>query len=116
MSDESQHDDREPFAAGNGHGEDAASDPLAPVLAALVQAAGLPPAELARRLREALPSAIAEIAEANLRLRNALHRRDALVVAASEELRAAAEVLEGDGAASASEAARLRRLADDLHG
>jgi diguanylate cyclase (GGDEF)-like protein len=94
--------------------EPGAGDPLAPLVATLLQAAGLPPAELARRLREALPRAIAEIAESNLRLRSTLHRREALVGAAAEELRAAAEVL-GDGEeAGRAEASRLRRLADDL--
>jgi diguanylate cyclase (GGDEF)-like protein len=95
--------------------EHGAGDPLAPLVTTLLQAAGLPPAELARRLREALPPAIAEIAESNHRLRNALHRREALVAAAAEELRAAAEVLEdSDQGARALEASRLRRLADDL--
>lgn len=94
-------------------------DPLAPLVAALLGAAGLSPAELARRLREVLPPAIAEIAESNLKLRASLHRREALVAAAAEELRSAAEVLgETDGAgdpqARAVEASRLRRLADDL--
>jgi diguanylate cyclase (GGDEF)-like protein len=114
MSDASRDEDAEAAIPPAGSG-----DPLAPLLAALLGAAGLPPAELARRLREVLPPAIAEIAESNLRLRSALHRREALVAAAAEELRAAAEVFEdGDGAADREgwevEASRLRRLADDL--
>jgi diguanylate cyclase (GGDEF)-like protein len=99
----------------SGDREPAAGDPLAPLVATLLHAAGLPPAELARRLRETLPPAIAELAESNLRLRNTLHRRDALVAAAAEELRAAAEVLEdSDDDARTVTASRLRRLADDL--
>lgn len=111
MSDASREDREEVAPPDPGAG-----DPLAPLVAALVDASGLPPGELARRLREALPPAIAEIAESNLRLRNALHRREALVAAAAEELRAAADALE-DGAADparAAECSRLRRIADDL--
>lgn len=106
-------DDGEESDAGPEAG--AAPDPLAPLVATLLQAAGLPPAELARRLREVLPPAIAEIAESNLRLRTHLHRREALVAAAAEELRAGAEALEdSDPDARKVEASRLRRLADDL--
>jgi diguanylate cyclase (GGDEF)-like protein len=93
---------------------DGGGDPLVPLVATLVQAAGLAPAALARRLREVLPSAIAEIAESNVRLRSTLHRREALVGAAAEELRAAAEALEARGDSSGPEADRLRRLASDL--
>jgi diguanylate cyclase (GGDEF)-like protein len=95
--------------------EDGSSDPLAPLLALLVRSASLPPDELARRLREVLPPAIAEIAESNLRLRNSLHRRESLVATAAEELRVAAELVErGDGGPREGGGARLRRLADDL--
>jgi diguanylate cyclase (GGDEF)-like protein len=110
MSD-APHDD----GGGSAPLETGGGDPLAPLVGTLLQAAGLPPAELARRLREALPPAIAEIAESNLRLRTHLHRREALVAAAAEELRAGAEALEeADPETRTSEAARLRRLADDL--
>ncbi len=112
MSDASQDDEREPMTSS---GDGAGADPLAPLLATLLGATGLSPAELARRLREALPPAIAEIAESNLRLRAALHRRDGLVAAAAEELRAVAEkVYERDDATLEAEGARLRQLADDL--
>ncbi len=90
-----------------------ASDPLAPLLAVLLEAAGLPAPELVRRVREALPSAVAEVGESNRTLRELASQREALVVAAAVELRAAAELFE-PGAANAEEAARLRRLADDL--
>ncbi|HEX9051698.1 MAG TPA: diguanylate cyclase [Anaeromyxobacter sp.] len=96
--------------------EDAPADPLASLVDALVGAAGQPPAEIAHRVRAALPSAVAEVAESNRRLREATHQREALVGEAAAELRVAAEVLaEGNGDASHAEAiARLRRLADDL--
>jgi diguanylate cyclase (GGDEF)-like protein len=91
------------------------ADPLAPLLALLLRAASLPRAELAHRLREVLPAAIAEIAESNLRLRNSLHRRESLVATAAEELRAAADLLErSDGGSRTGDGVRLRRLADDL--
>jgi two-component system cell cycle response regulator len=95
--------------------DDARADPLAPVIAALLEAAGLPASEVARRVREALPSAITDIAESNRRLRDVGSRRGALVSAAAAELRAAAEVLVGahDGA-RVEEAARLRRIAEEL--
>jgi len=110
MSDASHDDERAPVASPE---DGAGADPLAPLLAALLHAAGLPPGELARRLREVLPPAIAEIAESNLGLRAALHRREALVAAAAEELRAAAEAVEGgNGGGREAAAARLRRLPD----
>ncbi len=94
---------------------DAPADPLAPVTDALLAAAGLPASEVARRVRAALPSAITEIAESNRRLRESGNRRDALLSAAAAELRGAAQVLlaQHDGA-RVEEAARLRRLAEDL--
>jgi diguanylate cyclase (GGDEF)-like protein len=99
-----------------GGGEASPLDPLAPLVEALVDASGLPPAEIARRVREALPATVAEVAESNRRLREATQQREALVAAAASELRAAADALaEGNGAASPpGEIARLRRLADDL--
>jgi two-component system cell cycle response regulator len=110
MSEAPQDADREPL----DH-EDEAQDPLEPLLALLLRAGSLSRAELARRLREVLPPAIAEIAESNLRLRNSLHRREALVASAVEELRAAAELVERvDGGPHEGEGARLRRLAEDL--
>jgi diguanylate cyclase (GGDEF)-like protein len=97
-------------------GEDGAPDPLAPLLEVLVSAAGLPGPEIARRVREALPSAVAEVADSNRRLREATFQREALVAAAAVELRAAADVLDAsDGVAGhAEEVARLRRVAEDL--
>jgi two-component system cell cycle response regulator len=93
-------------------------DSLAPVLDVLAESAGLEPPELARRLREALPAAITELAESNRRLRETAHRRDALVTTGAAELRAAAAMLEGGatpgGAECTAEAIRLRRVAADL--
>jgi len=92
-------------------------DPLAPLLDALVQSAGLPPGEIARRVRAALPSAVAEVAESNRDLRDLLARHEAVVVTVSAALRAAAESLVRPGALPeerAEEASRLRQLADDL--
>jgi two-component system cell cycle response regulator len=95
---------------------DAAADPLAPLFDTLVAAIGLSPGELARRIRAALPSAVAEVAESNRRLREAAHRQGALVTAAAAELRAAAALFDAHPARAPrpDEAARLRRLADDL--
>src|SRR5512139_2658460 len=96
--------------------ESAATDPLDPLLAVLLEAVGLPAGELARRVREVLPSAVAEVADSNRRLREAAQRRAALVAMAAAELRAAAALHETGGTRSprADEAARLRHLADDL--
>ncbi len=103
-------DDRPAIETGDG-----SSDPLAPLLATVRQAAGLPEEELVRRLRAVLPSAVTEVVESNRRLRDAAHQREALVAGAATELRAAAEVIEdGDGESRAADAARLRLLADDL--
>jgi diguanylate cyclase (GGDEF)-like protein len=94
---------------------DTAPDPLAPVTDTLLAAAGLPASEVVRRVRAALPSAITEIAESNRRLRESGHRRDVLLAAAAAELRAAADaLLVANGGAHVEDAARLRRLADDL--
>jgi diguanylate cyclase (GGDEF)-like protein len=110
MSD-ANRDEREPMRAG----DDGSADPLAPLIEALLAAAGLPAPEVARRVREALPSAITEIAESNRRLRVIGNRSDALVAAAAGELRAAAEVVQvADDGSRAEEAARLLRVADDL--
>ncbi len=96
-------------------GQDGSSDPLATVIEELLAAAGLPAPEVARRVREALPSAIADIAESNRRLRETGQRRDALVATAAQELRAAAEIVQlGANGSRAEEAARFIRLADDL--
>ena len=112
MSDAAQDDGHGTVPQSDGG---TAADPLAPLLAALLQGATLPRDELAQRLREVLPPAIAEIAATNLQLRHALHRREALVAGAAEELRAAADTLEGgDGAARVAESVRLRHLADEL--
>jgi diguanylate cyclase (GGDEF)-like protein len=96
---------------GNPAGEAALDrlDPLAPLIDVLVSAAGLPAAEVVRRVRGALPAAVADVAESNRRLREASHQREALVAAAAAELRAAANALaDRDGAT------HLRRVADDL--
>lgn len=94
----------------------AAPDPLAPLIQALLGAAGLSAPELATRVREALPSAVAEVAESNRALRETATHREALVAAAAAELRAAAELFEPAGAPGPTpeQAARLRRLADEL--
>ena len=91
-------------------------DPLAPLLDALLGASGLPPSELARRVREALPSAVAEMAESNRVLREAASRRETLVASVTAELRATAELLApgGPSVPGAQSAARLRRIADEL--
>jgi diguanylate cyclase (GGDEF)-like protein len=93
-----------------------AEDPLAPLLRALLGVSGLSTAELVHRVREALPSAVAEVAESNRRLREALRQREALVAVAVAELRAAAERLLHAAAPGPNPdgAARLRQVADDL--
>jgi diguanylate cyclase (GGDEF)-like protein len=99
---------------------DGPPDPLAPLVDALLAAAGLPADEVARRLRDALPSAVADVVESNRRLREIAHRREALVAAAAAELRLAAETLGGSAGPATPEGAtgregdRLRRLAEDL--
>jgi diguanylate cyclase (GGDEF)-like protein len=99
-----------------GAAEDAGGDPLAPLLEALLGASGLPTSELVRRVREALPAAIAEVAESNRRLRETAEAREALVASAVAELRAAAALFLPGAAPGPNldEAARLRRLADEL--
>lgn len=108
-----RNDHEVPRAPG---GEVPDPDPLAPLVDVLTSAVGLPAREVARRVRESLPSAVAEVAESNRLLRDATQQRDALVAAAAAELRAAADVLaEGNGAdGRQAEAARLRRLAEEL--
>jgi two-component system, cell cycle response regulator len=112
--------DREDEAAaesdGSGRGQEGAHDPLAPLLEVLVQATRLSGPELTRRVREALPTAVAEVAESNRQLRDTATRRDALLASAAAELRAAAELLLPVAAATPSPdaAARLRRLAAEL--
>jgi diguanylate cyclase (GGDEF)-like protein len=92
-----------------------AEDPLAPLLAALDELAALPPEARGARLKELLPTAIADLAETNRRLREGLLRREALGAAAAGELRTAAGLL-GTGSleARAEQASRLRRMAEDL--
>jgi diguanylate cyclase (GGDEF)-like protein len=94
----------------------AAPDPLAPLLEVLLHASGLSAPELLRRLREALPSAVAEVAESNRLLRDIATRRDALLAAAAAELRSAAELClpAGPPRATPEQAARFRRLADEI--
>jgi diguanylate cyclase (GGDEF)-like protein len=86
-------------------------------LEALAAVARLPEGERAERLRELLPQTLAELADANRRLREAAQRRDALVATAAAELRAAAAYLAGDGRAAdhgGPEASRLTGMAEDL--
>ncbi|HET7826535.1 MAG TPA: diguanylate cyclase [Anaeromyxobacter sp.] len=94
----------------------AAPDPLAPLLEVLLHASGLSAPDLLRRLREALPSAVAEVAESNRVLRDVASRRDALLAAAAAELRSAAALSLAGGAprSSPEQAARFRRLADEI--
>jgi len=72
--------------------------------------------EIVRQLREALPAMVADLAEANQRLRETAARRDALVATAAAELLAAAQLLEDgtQGRVRAEGTRRLRRLAQDL--
>ncbi len=70
-----------------------APDALSRLVDVLADAAGLERAELSRRIREALPPAVAEIAGSNRALQDAIAHRESLVVAAAAELRAAARVL-----------------------
>jgi diguanylate cyclase (GGDEF)-like protein len=112
MNDESE-DGHEPMQASEER--NASPDPLVAVVEALLSATGLPAEELARRVREALPAAITEIAESNRQLREAVRRRDALVVAAAEQLRAASESIQlTDEGSRREEAARLLRVAEGL--
>jgi two-component system, cell cycle response regulator len=108
--------DKRRETTGVGDAPVAASDPLAPLLRVLLDATGLSPGELASRVHEALPPAIAEVAESNRVLRDAASRREALLAATAAELRAAAELfLPGAPARPAPDVvARLRRLADEL--
>jgi two-component system cell cycle response regulator len=108
--------DKRRETSGVGDAPGAASDPLAPLLRVLLDATGLSPAEVASRVHEALPSAIAEVAESNRALRDAVAHRESLLAAAAAELRAAAELFRpGAPARPAPEVvARLRRLADEL--
>jgi len=91
-------------------------DLVGQTLEALAAVADAPPEERAQRLRAALPASLAELAEANRRLRETAHRRDALLGTAAGELRRAAGLVANDGADAAglSEAARLRAVADEL--
>ena len=93
-----------------------APDVLTPLVEALALALAAPRAEVARALREALPSAITDLADSHRRLREAVSRREALLGTAAAQLRTAADVLEahGAGAERVEEARRLRRLASDL--
>jgi two-component system cell cycle response regulator len=106
-------DDREPPQGGDEPAGQA--DPLVRLGEALQGARDLPPEEMARRVREALPATLAELTESNRQLREALRRRDALVASSAEQLRSAAEVVQfTDHGARLEEAARLLRAADDL--
>jgi diguanylate cyclase (GGDEF)-like protein len=97
--------------------DETVADPLAPLVELVAGASHLPLAELARRVREALPAAIGEMAAENRRLSELAQRREGLLVSAAAELRVAAELLllaPEAREAPAEEASRLRRLADDL--
>jgi diguanylate cyclase (GGDEF)-like protein len=112
MVDERQQDP----AANQPEDAEAQQDALAPLLELLANSAGVARADLAVQLREVLPSAIAELAETNRRLRESVGRRGGLVLTAAAELRTAAARIEatlGDGSGP-EEARRLRRLAEEL--
>src|SRR5512133_583415 len=96
--------------------EIAAHDPLAPLLSTLAGLAEVPPDERLARVREALPTTLGDLADGNRRLRDALHRREALIASAAAELRHASGLLAQQGGTdgAAAESARLRRLAEDL--
>jgi diguanylate cyclase (GGDEF)-like protein len=109
MADE-KHDRERANGAGGS-----APDPLASVTEALLGAAGLPAHEVERRVRAALPTSLNEIAESNRRLREEGQRREALATAAAAQLRDVADaVTSADEGVRSEEAARLRRLADEL--
>jgi two-component system cell cycle response regulator len=101
-----------------GQAPGAPADPLARLLEVIAGAAGLSTAELARRVRDALPSAIADVADSNRALRELASRREALVASAAVELRRAADLFLPGAAPGPSpeQATRLRRLADELEG
>jgi diguanylate cyclase (GGDEF)-like protein len=94
----------------------AAPDALSRLVDVLASAAGLPPAELAGRIHEALPPAVAEIADSNRQLQDVATHRESLVGAAAAELRAAARILlsRPGSRERTAEAKRLRGLASDL--
>jgi diguanylate cyclase (GGDEF)-like protein len=105
------NEDGQGMHAGDGDGDDV----LAPLVEALLAAAGLPPEELALRVREAVAAATRDVVESNRRLRDAGARRDALAAAAAAELRAVSEaLLSAPGVSRPDEAAHLRRIAEDL--
>lgn len=89
------------------------ADPLEPLLRELEVLAGLPPDDRPGRLRALLATALGELADSNRRLRELSHQREGLMMAAAGELRASAGRL-ADPGAGPGEAARLRRMADDL--
>jgi two-component system, cell cycle response regulator len=91
-----------------------AAEPLSGLIDALAEATGAPRAQIALRMRDALPSAIAELAESNRQLREAAHRREVLLGAAASEIRVTADELSANG--TGAEAERLRRVATDLDG
>lgn len=93
----------------------AAPDPLAPLVDALLAGSALPRAELLRRVREALPAAVAEVAESNRALRESAGRREAVLAGAVAELRLAADALGTTASPTGSHhVARLRHLADEI--
>jgi diguanylate cyclase (GGDEF)-like protein len=95
--------------------EEARADPLGPLVELVLESAGLPADEVAHRLREALPPAIAELVEANRRLRDGAQRLESLVAGVTADLRAMADLSSHDGEeARVAAGVRLRRLADDL--
>jgi diguanylate cyclase (GGDEF)-like protein len=111
MSDDGSSEQPVPIRTAD---DESRADPLAPLVAMVLESSGLPADEIARRLRESLPSAIGELVEANHRLRDLGQHLESLVTAAAAELRATADGFgNGDEARSAA-ASRLRRLAEDL--
>jgi diguanylate cyclase (GGDEF)-like protein len=101
-------------------GPDAPDDAFAPLVEMLVESAGLPAPEVERRLRAAIPSALAELVESRRRLREGILRRDGLLAAAAAEFRATAGLLQGRAGEEGDRAHRLQRMAEDfdraLHG
>lgn len=100
---------------GLGAAEERSPDALDALVQTLLGIAGLPASELSRRIRDALPTAIAEFAESNRRLVETARRHEALVAAAIAELRRAADLVEhARDPQRGADAAKLRRVAHEL--
>jgi diguanylate cyclase (GGDEF)-like protein len=101
-------------APATADGGAAPDDAFAPLVEMLVESAGLPAPEVERRVRAAIPSALADLVESRRRLREGVLRRDSLLSAASTELRATAALLRGRPGEEGDRARRLDRMAEDL--